>query len=127
MKLILIAILLVCFCNDPSIILSLDDDHSIGLLSEHGLERLVFFHRSHDSDTSPGTYLAVWTGEDHHEVHLSSSSGLIQKKLQRSSYPTEISQATHPGYSVKPVSSDSAITFEPDIGSADPPFQVLRI
>jgi hypothetical protein len=127
MKLILIAALLISFGNDPATILSLDEDHSIGLLREHGVDHLVFFHRASDSETCPGTYFTRPTGGNHHEVHLSSSTGLIHKKLHGSSFPTAISPTTDHMHSVKLVSTDSDRTFELDIGEPQSPLQVLRI
>jgi hypothetical protein len=126
MKLILIAALLISFGNDPAVMLSLDNDHSLEFLSEHGVDHLVLFHRAVDSE-NVNTYVANPSRHEHHEVHLSSLTGLIQKRLQTSSLQMEISSAPEHTYALNSVATNSGGTFEPDVGSAQLPIQVLRI
>ena len=126
MKLILFAALLISFGNDPAMMFLLDDDHSLELISEHGVDHLVFFHRAVDSENVV-TCFANPNRHEHHEVHLSSLTGLIQKKLQTSSFQMEISSAPEHIYALKTVATNSASTFEPDVGSVQLSIQVLRI
>ena len=126
MKLILIAVLLISFGNDPAMILSVDEDHSLELLSEHGVDHLVVFHRAADSENID-TYLANPSSHEHHELHLSSLTGLIQKRLQTSSIQMEMSSTPEHMYGLNNVATNSASTFELDVGSPQLPIQVLRI
>lgn len=127
MKVILISLLLLSFANCPGFVLALDRSHSITLFKEHGVDHLAFFHRAVDSENCPETYFTCPSDDEHHEVHLSASTGLIQKKLHTSSLPINISPANDQMHSVKAVPTYPASTFEPDIGGAQLSLQVLRI
>lgn len=126
MKLLLIVTLFLSFANCHSVVLALDDSHSVALEVEHGVDHITFFHAIDTEENTPTGIFSTDKNQEDHEFHLSTSTGLLQKKLQISVITKDNSRQND--HTAIPTNTFVAsTTFEPDIAAVGPPVQVLRI
>lgn len=127
MKLLLVLILFLSFADCPTVMMTLDNSHSVALANEHGVYHLVFSHVLDSCEKTQSGLFSAGAKEDNHEFCLSTSAAIVHKTLQFSSLTSDVTSQNDHTIVPKTTGNLSENPFEPDIGAFHRPSHVLRI